>query len=106
MFLVNFHHRTQHKSRKRKADDPQCPVCNERVTGDLNIHVELCLRKGEKNGRNSNGVAGSEDEDDSIDVEGDTYEEYEWAGQTRIRASSLLEGGFTAAGKTLIFGTQ
>lgn len=70
-------------------------MCNERVTGDLNIHVELCLRKNEKS---NNGVAASDDDDDSIDVEGESYEEYEWAGQTRIRASSLLEGGFSAAG--------
>ena len=36
-------------------------------------------------------------EDEAVDVEGDTeeYEEYTWAGQTRIRAASLLDGGFS-----------
>jgi len=36
------------------------------------------------------------DEDENVDVEGDseTYEEYEWAGQRRIRATTLLVGGF------------
>ena len=31
-----------------------------------------------------------------MDVEGDgeTFEEYTWAGQTRIRATTMLEGGF------------
>ena len=31
-----------------------------------------------------------------MDVEGDgeQYEEYTWAGQTRIRATTMLEGGF------------
>lgn len=90
------------KNRKRKADDPLCPVCNERVADDLNLHVELCLRRSESsNGNRKNGNQSDnddEDDDDSIDVEGETFEEYEWAGQTRIRASSLLEGGYSAAG--------
>jgi hypothetical protein len=36
------------------------------------------------------------DEDENVDVEGDSemYEEYEWAGQRRIRATTLLVGGF------------
>ena len=36
-------------------------------------------------------------EDEAVDVEGDTeeYEEYTWASQTRIRAASLLDGGFS-----------
>ncbi|XP_031621343.1 E3 ubiquitin-protein ligase Rnf220 [Contarinia nasturtii] len=83
------------KNRKRRADDPTCPVCNERISDDINLHVELCLRR---NG-SSSGVNVEDDDDDiSIDVEGESYEEYEWAGQTRIRASSMLEGGYTAAG--------
>lgn len=32
-------------------------------------------------------------EEEPVDVEGG-YEEYEWAGQTRIRATTMLEGGF------------
>lgn len=37
-----------------------------------------------------------EGEEEPVDVEGDgeQYEEYTWAGQTRIRATTLLEGGF------------
>lgn len=34
----------------------------------------------------------------SIDVGADSFSEYEWAGQTRIRASSLLLGGYGATG--------
>lgn len=39
---------------------------------------------------------GGADEDENVDVEGDveTFEEYEWAGQKRIRASTLLQGGY------------
>jgi len=60
------------------------------------MHVESCLRKSENSSRNSNGNAS---DDESIDIEGGTFSEYEWAGQTRIRASSLLPGGgYTATG--------
>ncbi|KAK3930018.1 LOW QUALITY PROTEIN: E3 ubiquitin-protein ligase Rnf220 [Frankliniella fusca] len=81
------------KNRKRKADEATCPVCNERFQGsveELNLHVEHCLRK--------NG--GVPEEDENVDVEGDgeTFEEYEWAGQKRIRASTLLQGGYAGAG--------
>lgn len=89
------------KNRKRRADDPSCPVCNERIPDDINLHVELCLRRHERNNGSSSAANNDDDDDDdiSIDVEGESsYEEYEWAGQTRVRASSLLEGGYSAAG--------
>ncbi|KAK3759373.1 hypothetical protein RRG08_023491 [Elysia crispata] len=66
-----------------------CPICNERLTGateELNAHVELCLKQ-------RTGV----DEEEPVDVEGE-FEEYEWAGQTRVRATSMLEGGFSGSG--------
>lgn len=91
------------RNKKRRIDDPVCPVCNQPVPGDINAHVESCLQRGERSSRGgeTNGSHSDEDEDDSIDVEGETYEEYEWAGQTRIRASSLLEGGYSAAGNVI-----
>lgn len=54
--------------------------------------MELCLKKSEKNGNNHS------DDEESIDIEGESFEEYEWAGQKRIRTSTLLEGGYGAAG--------
>lgn len=55
------------------------------------MHVEMCLRKSESRGNGT--IDSSEDE---IDVDGDVYE---WAGQTRIRASTLLPGGnYSSAG--------
>lgn len=68
-----------------------CPVCEEVIHGngdELNSHVEACLRK--KEGRAVDDI----DEANGQDV----FEEYEWAGQTRIRATTLLEGGFRASG--------
>lgn len=80
-----------------------CPVCNERIPDDISLHVELCLRRNERNNGNTGTAHDADDEDDddniNIDVEGETYEEYEWAGQTRVRASTMLEGGFNAAGE-------
>ncbi|XP_064415815.1 E3 ubiquitin-protein ligase RNF220a isoform X3 [Latimeria chalumnae] len=38
-------------------------------------------------------------EEDSVDVENENrFEEYEWCGQKRIRATTLLEGGFRGSG--------
>ncbi|BFY99988.1 hypothetical protein BsWGS_03030 [Bradybaena similaris] len=78
--------------KKRPGEDgvkeTMCPICNDRVMGmaeDLNAHVEMCLKQR------------AEVEEEPVDVEGG-YEEYEWAGQTRIRATSLLEGGFAGSG--------
>lgn len=86
---ANRQSRLKLKSRKRKAEEQLCPVCNERTTDDINAHVEQCLKK-------SNGNVSEDDDNESIDVEG---EEYEWAGHTRIRASTLLEGGYAGVGK-------
>ncbi|XP_053695728.1 E3 ubiquitin-protein ligase Rnf220 [Sabethes cyaneus] len=83
--------RLKMKTRKRKTEDSNCPVCNKTVSEDLSSHVEVCLRKSEVNG---NGVSSrpndSDDDDISIDVEGETFEVYEWAGHTRVRATSML----------------
>ncbi|XP_022254524.1 E3 ubiquitin-protein ligase RNF220-like isoform X2 [Limulus polyphemus] len=80
------------KTKKKLAEETLCPVCCERLTGnqeELNLHVERCLRKIENNGS----------EDETVDVEAEeAYEEYEWAGQMRVRATSFLKGGFAASG--------
>lgn len=85
------------KNRKRKADETSCPVCNERLSGtpeELNQHVDRCLNK--QNNGNSAGQNATLDEEE-VDVEGDaeTFDEYEWAGQRRVRATSMLVGGFS-----------
>lgn len=84
------------KNRKRKADEASCPVCSERLSGtpeELNQHVDRCLNK------QNNGAPGGQNanvDEEEVDVEGDPeYEEYEWAGQTRVRATSMLVGGFS-----------
>ncbi|CAH1255943.1 unnamed protein product [Diabrotica balteata] len=86
---LNRQSRQRTKTRKRKAEET-CPVCNQEVQEDLTLHVELCLRRSEAN---------SSESDENIDVE--AFEEYDWAGQSRIRATSLLEGGVSSLGTTI-----
>ncbi|XP_050991021.1 E3 ubiquitin-protein ligase RNF220a isoform X6 [Labeo rohita] len=78
------------KMKRRKPEDGQvCPLCSAPLTGteeEMSRHVEQCLFKRE-------GAT----EEDSADVEGENgtrFEEYEWCGQKRVRATTLLEGGF------------
>ncbi|KAJ8923818.1 hypothetical protein NQ315_010400 [Exocentrus adspersus] len=86
---LNRQGRQKTKTRKRRAEET-CPICNKEVSEDLTLHVELCLRRSEANGSES---------DENIDVEG--YEEYEWAGQSRVRVTSLLQGGVSSLGTTI-----
>ncbi|KAK3086533.1 hypothetical protein FSP39_019844 [Pinctada imbricata] len=79
--------------KKRPTEETICPICTEKLIGtpeELNAHVELCLKRRTENGN----------EDEPVDVEGDSeqYEEYEWAGQTRIRVSTMLQGGYAGSG--------
>lgn len=102
MVVIYRFFQVQVRNKKRKIDEPACPVCSMPVPGDINVHVESCLKRSERasaGATNGTRATTSDDEDEgSIDVEGEAYEEYEWAGQTRIRASSLLEGGYSGAG--------
>ncbi|XP_065165169.1 E3 ubiquitin-protein ligase Rnf220-like [Atheta coriaria] len=82
--------RQKSKAKKRKTDEVICPVCNKETTEEINLHVEQCLRK---NGHTS------EESDENIDVE--NFEEYEWAGQSRVRATTLLQGGVTSLGTSV-----
>ncbi|KFB43429.1 AGAP003744-PA-like protein [Anopheles sinensis] len=95
------------KSRKRKPEDNVCPICNKATLDDITLHVEACLRKSEsaRNGTRATGNHGSGDDDDdddddddaSIDVEGESFDTYEWAGQKRTRVTSLLGAGAHAS---------
>lgn len=54
---------------------------------DLQVHVDLCIKKQENR-------TTSDESDDEIDV-GETYS---WCGQTRIRATTLIEGSLSSSG--------
>ncbi|XP_054725720.1 E3 ubiquitin-protein ligase RNF220 [Anastrepha obliqua] len=92
----NRHSRIRRRTGKRPPPpaDQKCPICNVSFRlEEIQQHVEQCLLRsnGTINGRDG-GSSSNEDED------GEEYEEYEWAGQKRIRVSSLLQGGYAAIG--------
>ncbi|KAM7401288.1 hypothetical protein PAMA_005464 [Pampus argenteus] len=64
----------------------------------LNARIgKMKRRKPEEGGQREGALA----DDDSADMDGENgrgFEEYEWAGQKRIRATALLEGGFRGTG--------
>ncbi len=75
----------------------RCPSCSEDVGEEdqLGPHLDKCLKEV-----SPSDVSGLEARNDSevIDVEEVGYEEYEWAGQRRVRVTSLVEGGLRGAG--------
>lgn len=96
-----------------RRDQSQCPVCScTKSKGKILMHVERCLARSERRqnqertctnqllfGEESSMDDSTTDEEiedegnhdnDEIDVEG--YEEYEWAGQNRVRLTTLVEG--------------
>ncbi|XP_056671225.1 E3 ubiquitin-protein ligase RNF220 isoform X5 [Monodelphis domestica] len=92
------------KMKRRKQDEGQvCPLCSHPLAGsepEMSRHVEQCLSQ-----REGSCVA----EDDSVDIETENstrFEEYEWCGQKRIRATTLLEGGFRGSGFIMCSGKE
>lgn len=66
-----------------------CPVCNKSFPqAQIQEHANQCLRQ-------SNGDSGQRQSSDE-DEDSEEYEEYEWAGQKRIRVSTLVQGGYAA----------
>nr|XP_046265006.1 E3 ubiquitin-protein ligase RNF220a isoform X7 [Scatophagus argus] len=64
----------------------------------LNARIGKMKRRKPEEGGQREGTLG---DDDSADMDGENgrgFEEYEWAGQKRIRATALLEGGFRGTG--------
>ncbi|KAM9789727.1 E3 ubiquitin-protein ligase RNF220a isoform 2-T2 [Neosynchiropus ocellatus] len=84
------------KMKRRKPEDggQVCPLCSAPLAGseeEMSRHVEQCLIQRE----------GALADDDSADVDAENgrgFDEYEWAGQKRIRVTALLEGGFRGSG--------
>ena len=77
----------------RLSDDLPCPACNLPVpSNELNDHVDHCLA-------NTQPAAANDEDDEEVDVDTeDQVETYTWAGITRVRATSLVEGGLRGPG--------
>lgn len=80
----------------------ECPVCDhsEQNEEDHASHVEACLRTSMPHLDEPIDYESDVNVDDGgLDVDSmDGFESYTWAGQTRIRATSLVEGGLRGAG--------
>lgn len=76
------------------SDSTTCPICHVILTGtaeERNSHAEACLTSGRI-------LATQEDEDVDIEDQNESFDEYTWCGQTRIRVTSMLETGFKGLG--------
>ncbi|KAI8912023.1 hypothetical protein DFJ77DRAFT_468627 [Powellomyces hirtus] len=74
-------------------DTSICFMCNAPLpteAEDVNRHIDECL---------ATQASIVENLRESNDPE--AWEEYSWAGQTRVRASAMLEGGYAASGFTV-----
>ncbi|XP_078527858.1 E3 ubiquitin-protein ligase RNF220 isoform X4 [Lissotriton helveticus] len=64
----------------------------------LNARIGKMKRRKQDEGQREGSCM---NEDDSVDIDnenGTRFEEYEWCGQKRVRATTLLEGGFRGSG--------
>ncbi|KAM3605491.1 uncharacterized protein V6R79_026285 [Siganus canaliculatus] len=64
----------------------------------LNARIGKMKRRKPEEGGQREGTLGDDDSADMDAENGRGFEEYEWAGQKRIRATALLEGGFRGTG--------
>nr|XP_012631403.1 E3 ubiquitin-protein ligase RNF220 isoform X3 [Microcebus murinus] len=72
----------------------------------LNARIGKMKRRKQDEGQREGSCMA---EDDAVDIEHENsnrFEEYEWCGQKRIRATSLLEGGFRGSGFVMCSGKE
>ncbi|KAI8332300.1 hypothetical protein BC941DRAFT_359389 [Chlamydoabsidia padenii] len=102
-----------------QGEQQTCFICNETLFGDseaVNLHIDRCLANmnnlttatttpsssslsspprqssSSSNHISGNGINTTQNETDN------QWEEYEWAGQVRVRATAMMEGGYGGAG--------
>lgn len=92
------------------VDVQTCFICNERLYGDLeavNLHIDNCLSQPNREEHDDDEEEDiiDDDEDESTATrqaqqqqQSNGWEEYEWAGQVRVRATAMMEGGYGGAG--------
>lgn len=72
----------------------------------LNARIGKMKRRKQDEGQREGSCMA---EDDAVDIEHENsnrFEEYEWCGQKRIRATTLLEGGFRGSGFVMCSGKE
>uniref|UniRef100_A0A8C9T572 E3 ubiquitin-protein ligase RNF220 n=1 Tax=Scleropages formosus TaxID=113540 RepID=A0A8C9T572_SCLFO len=86
---------------KREGESPVVsPLSSEDLHHSDRYQTFLRVRANRQTRLNgTEGACGPEDDGADLDGENGTrFEEYEWCGQKRVRATSLLEGGFRGTG--------
>ena len=74
------------------SSDLICPVCNLPIEcTEYTQHIEHCLT-------NADPGDTSDQEEEDVDIVEGLVETYTWAGHTRVRATSLVEGGLRGPG--------
>ncbi|KAI9296452.1 hypothetical protein K502DRAFT_340952 [Neoconidiobolus thromboides FSU 785] len=79
----------------------ECYLCSKKIKGDANTfnkHIEECMI----NHYEALLQAQAQAQEDDFQIFNDTYEEYTWAGQTRVRASTFLEGALGGGSFTTV----
>ncbi|KAI7857618.1 hypothetical protein BDC45DRAFT_500247 [Circinella umbellata] len=83
-------------------DVQTCFICNEMLHGDseaVNFHIDSCLAN--MNNTDTTTTASTpEITEPTVDIDNDSgaWDEYEWAGQRRVRATAMMDGGYGGAG--------
>ncbi|KAI9283359.1 hypothetical protein BY458DRAFT_530983 [Sporodiniella umbellata] len=77
-----------------------CFICNQQLFGDLeviNLHIDRCLT-GSEQGQQQEQEQQTQFPQPSETPSDEQWVEYEWAGQRRVRATAMMEGGYGGAG--------
>ena len=75
------------------SSDLICPVCNLPIEcTEYTQHIEHCLTNADP------GDTSDHEEEEDVEIVEGLVETYTWAGHTRVRATSLVEGGLRGPG--------
>ncbi|CDH58471.1 ring finger protein 220 [Lichtheimia corymbifera JMRC:FSU:9682] len=72
----------------------RCFICNDTLHGDseaINLHIDRCLASFDSSSQQQPSTTSNSSDQGA-------WDEYEWAGQTRVRATAMMEGGYGGAG--------
>ncbi|CAO3587256.1 unnamed protein product [Absidia cylindrospora] len=78
-----------------------CFICNQQLYGDsdaINLHIDRCLMNINDAPVTTSSSSSTNNVSNSQNGTGNEWDEYEWAGQIRVRATSMMEGGYGDAG--------
>lgn len=68
----------------------RCFICNDTLHGDseaINLHIDRCLASFDSSSQQQPSTTSNSSDQGA-------WDEYEWAGQTRVRATAMMEGGY------------